>query len=330
MNGRSRGLAALVAVALGGCGPYAELGQKLDVGGTFSGEVWIAAAGPEARVLVLGEPAAGAATPFAFTSMAIPIAAGVSGWAVQGTIEGGPADATLTVVEKLRYALDDERGTPLLNRHGSTRESIDRTLSFGQRRSGEQLVLTGDATMAGTYVRLAQAMTRLVASTPADAACAFHLANLAVLSSQVRIIGFGSAGMSQYQTPATFQGTFTGSVRVAVRGTLSVTTDITYAGFSDFPGVRLDGTQTTHVNSGGNGYMSGVVAIALLPAAGSPELDGTIGYGPGANVGDAIQISGGSPSGGRYHVTLGGGGAVATVDPMASPSPSLATCLGLP
>jgi hypothetical protein len=330
-----RALCVLAAASLSGallsCGPYAELAQKLDVGLTIaSGETWIAATGSEVRVLVLGDPdpVSGAAA-FAFTASSLPIAAGVSAWATQGSWSGKATDPSLTLHERYLYRMADERGTALLNRHGTTRDDVSTALTFGQSRGGGQLVLTGDASIAGTYVLLTEAMANLGTSTSADAACAFHLANLAVLSSQVRIIGFGSAGMTQYQTAATFRGTLTGDVLVSVHGSLSATTNITYSNFADFVGVRIDGTQTTHVNAGGNGSMSGVVTFALTPQVGGaatqpPEIDGSIDYGA-----DAIQISSGSASGGHYVVTLAGGGA-ASVDPVAPPSPSVVTCLGLP
>jgi len=325
--------AALLSSSLTSCGPYAELAQKLDVGLVIvGGETWIAEIGSEVRVLVLGQPdPVSGVSAFAFTASSLPIAAGVSVWATQGTWTGSASDPTMTLRERYLYRLDDERGTPLLNRRGATRQDVNRALTFGQARGSGQLVLTGDASIAGTYVLLPEALATLGTSSPADAACAFHLANLAVLSSQVRIIAFGSAGMTQYETPATFRGTLTGDVRVSVHGSPSVTTDITYSSFADFGGVRIDGTQTTHVNAGGNGYMSGTVTLALQPQASPapPEIDGSISYGPGGGGGDSIQISSGSPTGGNYVVTLTGGGA-AKISPVAAPSPTVASCLGLP
>lgn len=330
---RAPAAALLLAAALGGCGPYAELAQKLDVGVTIvGGETWISAAGSEVRVLVLGPPdPAGTPVPFAFTAMSLPIAAGTAVWSTQGEWTGTAADASIALRERLLYRMDDERGTPLLQRRGATRSDVDRTLTFGQSRAVGQLVLTGDASIAGTYVLLAEALARLGSTSANDAACAFHLANLAVLSSQVRIIGFGSALMTQYKRPATFQGTTSGNVHVDVSGFSSVTTNITYTQFSDFAGVRIDGTQTTHVNSSGDGSMSGTVTVALLPQPSPPaqELDGAISYGSSADPGDAIQISNGSPTGGNYVVTLTGGGTT-KLSPVGVPSPSVPECLGLP
>lgn len=329
MSSRLSVLSALLALA--GCGPYGELGEKLDVGLVVaSGETFIAASGSDVRVLVLGNPnpLTGIAQ-FAFTDSSLPIAAGVAVLTTQGTFTGSASDPSLTLHELLLYQMPDERGKPLLNRGGARRTNIDTTLTFDQSRTGNQLTLTGDASIAGTYLLLPEAMAILGSTSASDAACAFHLANLAVLSSEVRIIAFGSAGMSTYRTSATFRGTRSGSVGVSVHGVSSVTTTITYAGFSDFDGVTVDGTQTTHVDAGGNGSMSGILSLALKPALSGaatnpPEIDGTINYGA-----DAIQITSGSPTGGHYVVTLAGGGTT-SVDPVAPPSPTVATCLGLP
>ena len=328
---RSLATALLLAGALAGCGPYTELAQKLDVGAVIAeGETWISASGSEVRVLLLGSPgSAGSPAQFAFTSMSIPIAAGTAAWSTQGTWTGSAADPSIALTELLLYRMDDESGRPLLNRHGSTRSDIDSTLTLGQTRAGGQLVLTGDASIAGTYVLLPEALARLGSSSASDAACAFHVANLAVLSSQVRILGFGSALMVQYKRPASFLGTMAGNVHVAVSGGTSVTTDITYTQFSDFGGVRIDGTQTTHVDAGGDGSMSGTMTLAFSPSPPAPELDGAISYGSNEDPADAIQVSNGIASGGNYVVTLAGGG-TAKVSPVGAPSPTVAECLGLP
>ncbi|HET6438653.1 MAG TPA: hypothetical protein VFG59_11360 [Anaeromyxobacter sp.] len=314
----------LLALLSAGCGTYAELGQKLDVGFTIAGgEAWISASPSEARILLLGPPDT---AQFAFTSMELPIAAGTAVWATQGTFTGGPADPTLTLHERYLYQMPDERGRPLLERYGATRSDVSANLAFDRQTGPEgQLVLSGDASIAGTYVPLSAALGHLGSASPSDAACAFNIANLAVLSSQVRIIGFGSAAMTQYRRPATFRGTVQGQVGVSVGGGTTVTTDVSYHQFSDFGGVVIDGTQTTRVNAGGNGHMSGIVTLTLSPAAPAPEIQGSVDYG---SDGDAVQISSGSASGGNYVITLAGG-ATTTESPVAAPSPTVMDCLGL-
>lgn len=324
--------ALAAALAAGGCGPYAELAQKLDVGAVIvGGETWIStapsASGEEVRVLLLGDPpAAGGRAGFAFTAITLDIAAGRAVWSTQGDWPGDPAAPTLELHERLLYQLDDQRGTKLLERSGATRQDVNRTVTLGQSRADGRLVLTGDASMAGTYVLLPAALAARGSSTVDDAACAFQLANLAVLSSQARIIGFGGVGMTQYSEPESFVGTVAGDVRVALSHKItSPTTDITYTGFTDFAGVAIAGTQTTRVDTSGDGSMSGTVTFSLQPEAPLPAITGTILYGPGD---DAIQISSGFASGGRYVVTLDGGG-TARVDPVGAPSPSVSQCLGL-
>ncbi len=331
--------APLLAAALTGCGPYTDVGQKLDVGATIlAGDTWIAATATEARLLVLGKPEQeGERAAFAFTSIALPISAGTSVRALQGTYHESRADGWLRLEETLEYRLADESAAALLSRHGSTRDDIDRMVTFTQSRAGGRLALGGgDPGVAASYVPLPDALARLGAGTPfgpdtpSGAACAFQLANLAVRSSQVRILGFGGPSMTQYSVAAFFKGTLAGDVRVYFNGSGA---DITYRDFADFAGVRIAGTQSTNVDWSGNGHMYGTVAVTLEPAplagGATPPITGTIGYGDRNGGGDSIQIHDGLASGGRYVVALDAGGA-ARVDPVAPPSPSVADCLGLP
>jgi hypothetical protein len=331
-------VAALAIVApLAACGPYAEVAQKLDVTTPItSGETWIAVAGPdrsELRVLVVGAPPEGGSAEFSLTTMQMPISAGTSATALQGTWREETRAGTATFTAARQYTLPDERGTPLLARRGVWRADVSRVLGVTVARAGGLLVLAGDPTLAGTYVRFRAALAALGASTARDAACAFQLSNLGIRSSEVRIIGFGGPGMTQYQTAATYVGTLAGSLRVSEQGFLDNTTTITYSGFVDLGGVRVDGPQITDADSGGNGQMSGTLAFALEPLAADgsvpPPITGTIDYGGAGNPADAVQISSGFATGGAYVIVLAGGGA-AKVSPATAPSPSVAECLALP
>jgi hypothetical protein len=328
------GGALLVALALGACGPYAELAQRLDVTARIAGDTWIAAVGPdrvEVRVLVVGKPDARGAAPFSFTSMP-----GASAVTLQGTwLEVGSAgDVTLRIAHT--YTLPDESARAPLNRAGAQRDDGARTLHVTVARDAGRLVVAGDPLLSGTYVGLAGALGRLGTATERDAACAYQLASLSVESSEARIIGFGGPGMLQYQHPETYVGTVAGTVRVSMSGFLQNTTRIEYGGFSDQGGVVLTGPQVTEADSSGDGHMSGVVTFALTPASLDPSAAGTpitgrIDYGGAGNPGDAVVISRGNPAGGFY-VTSIDGGATARVPATAvtAPSPSVADCLGLP
>jgi hypothetical protein len=328
------GAATACALAVAACGPYADVGQKLDVTTPITGgDTWIAAEGTEIRVLVIGKVVGEASAEASFTSMQMPISAGVSAFALQGKWSEDPGAGTATFRTERRYTLPDERSASLLARRGVWREDVRGTLQLTATVENGRLVLAGDPSIAGTYVPFRAALARLGTTTARDAACAFEVANVGIRSSEVRIIGFGGPGMTQYQTPATYVGIVGGTLRVAEEGFLNSTTTITYAAFEDLGGARVDGPQMTRADSSGDGHMSGTLTISLEPlppggAAGAPVI-GTIDYGGGGVSGDAVQISDGTASGGFYVVSLQGGGS-AKVSPVAAPSPSVAECLALP
>ncbi len=326
-------VAALLLPAAAACGPYSEVGQKLDVATPIAdGETFVAASGSEVRLLLLGSGGPGA--PFVFTSFDLPYSAGRSVWSAAGTFAEDPAAGALTLTELHQYTLPDERSVGLFSRRGAWRQEVHLDVPLREGRAPGRLAVAGDARFEGSYVALTPALAGLGAATARDAACAFQLANLAVLSSQVRIIGFGGPGMTQYSAATDYQGIVSGSLRVQVDGLFSSTTTITYRGFSDFGGVAIDGAQVIFADSSGDGHMEGAVAFALQPAAPAgaappPPLQGEVRYGVAGGGGDSIRISGGSASGGLYDVSLQGGG-VATVDPVSPPAPSVGACLGLP
>lgn len=328
-------LALVLVLALGACGPYAEVAQKLDVTARVAGDTWIAAAGDrtEIRILLVGKPDKDGVAQFAFSSLQLPITAGTSASALQGTwTEAGNAGA-VTLRLEWEYTLPDERSVSLGSRRGASRKASQRVIPLTVTRSGGRLVVAGDASIAGTYAAFGEALTQLGTATERDAACAFQVANLGVRTSEIRIIGFGGPGMSQYDTAATFVGTVAGSFRVHVSVNLpsfASTTTIAYSGFEDLGGALVDGAQVTSVGSGGDGNMDGILTFSLQPrppdGSAAAPISGTINYGSGA---DAVQITNGAATGGFYVVTLQGGGS-ARVGPVTAPSPSVAECLALP
>jgi hypothetical protein len=329
---RAAAIAGTLAAGLVACGPYPDVAQKLDVTTPITdSETWIAAAGTELRVLVLGRPAAGGDAEFAFAAMEMPIYAGTSAVGLRGTWrdDGGGA---ATFSARLQYTLPDERDRSLLARRGAYRDDVSRTLRVALTQGAGELAIAGEPALAGRYVPLRAALARLGSTTADDAACAFQVANLGIRSSELRIIGFGGPGMTQYQTAETFVGALAGSLRVSVQGFLTSTTTITYSGFVDLAGVRVEGPQITDVNAGGNGHMSGTMSFVLEPLAGgeaAAPIAGTIDFGGAGDPADAVQISNGTASGGAYVVALAGA-ATARLSPVTAPTPSVAQCLALP
>jgi hypothetical protein len=325
--------AVLLALALGACGPYAQLAQKLDVTARIAGDTWIAAVGPgktELRMLLIARPDADGAAAFAFTSMQNPpLVAGPSVLTLQGTWTEVGAAGAATLHGAHTYVLKDESSVALLSRRGAWRDDTQYAIPITVSRDGGRLVVSGAASLAGTYVPFVPALAALGTATERGAACAFQIFNLAIQSSEARIIGFGGPGMTQYSHSETYVGTVAGSVRISLSGGLTgSTTTIAYSGFEDFGGVRVSGPQVTKVDSGGDGHMSGVMTFTIMPISVDPAtattITGTVDYG-------AIQISNGNASGGVYVSSIDGGG-TAQVDGASSAVrfPAVADCLALP
>jgi hypothetical protein len=332
----------LLALATASCGPYANVAQKLDVTARVAGDTWIANGGPdEVRILIVGEPSSEGTAPFSFSSVYEPISAGTSVSTLQGTwVEVGSAGAATLVVEHA-YSYPDESGVPILQRAGTTRSDDRFQIQVTVARSAGQLVVSGDARLAGTYVALTEALGHLGTAATSDAACAFHVANLALLRSQGRIIGFGGAGVLQYKQAETYIGTVAGSVEISMSGDTSTTT-LQYAAFEDIGGVVVDGPMKTDANWSGNGHMYGRMTFKISPisasgTAGAP-ITGWIDYGGDArpwgpnDPANAIQISSGNPVAGHYVIAIDpiGVGGTAQVGPQDHPSPTVSECLALP
>lgn len=281
-------------------------------------------------MLLIAKPDANGIAAFAFTSMPNPPAvAAPAATTLQGTwTEFGSAGAvTLRVAHT--YVLKDESSVGLLSRRGSSRDDTQYTIPITVGRDGVRLVVSGADSLAGTYVPFVETLAVLGTATERDAACAFQIFNLAIRSSEARIIGFGGPGMTQYLHSETYVGTVAGSVRVSLSGGLSgSTTTIAYSGFEDFGGVRVSGPQVTSADSGGDGHMSGTMTFTIMPMpmdpAAASTITGTVDYG-------GIRISNGNASGGAYLSSIDGG-ATAQVDGAATAvfSPSAADCLALP
>jgi hypothetical protein len=327
------GRALLLALAVDGCGPFTDLAQKLDVTARIEGDTWIAAGSPDrsqTRVLIIKRPDSGGEAPFAFSAIDLVSNGGTIASRVttlQGTwSETGGGTATLRVAHT--YVLPEEIGTSIYSRRGTYRDDSPTTRSITVARDGAHLVVGGDAALAGTYVSLVEALGKLGTSTAQDATCAFWIADLGIQTSEARIIGFNSAGMYQYRQAETYVGTLTGSVRVSLSGTLNTTTRIEYADFVDLGGIHISGPQVTDADAGGSGHMSGILTFAFAPAAVDPSgvgtISGSINYGA-----DAVQISGGNPTGGSYLTSIDGG-ASARVSATTRPALTNADCLALP
>lgn len=312
--------------------PYANLGEILDATVSIAGTTWIAsvdtASGPEVRLLVVAGPDSPSGRTFIHTSMIgiAPVRKLVGTWSTDGA-------GTVTFAATTEYVLADEASKPVASRAGSRRLTVDVRQTVSARLEGGSLVLSGgDGSLDGSYHRLDRALSRLGTAGATAAACFFQAFNVTVVSSQVRILGFNSAAIAQYTSPATFAGEASGNLVISLTNLLSPLTDITYGSFSDFPEMVVDGTQMTKVNLSGNGFMYGTLDFTFLPvdADGKPlsPVHGSVSYGTPDGGGNSIRLTNGNVTGGSYTVS-GADGLLGMVEGSSPPSPSIAACLGL-
>jgi len=289
--------AALLGLGLLAClGPYPGIGDKLDGTVPVSGTSYIAVDAGAARILILAPIDAGTSAPFTRIDEQQPRAVET----FQGTWSGSndQVDFTANTV----FHLPDEHTKPVSSRTGATRQTLSPpvvTPATVALAAGEALELVGPAEVAGSYLTLLS-RTAMITGTDATAtACAFHVANLAVESSEARVPGFNSAGMTQYlNREEPFAGILSGTMTVQLVGLFSPVTTIRYTNYADFNGVVLDGVQVSSTNASGDGAMSGVVAFRI-DREGLPPIEGTADYGE-------VVLTGGNESG-NYRVTLDGG-----------------------
>ena len=247
----ARGGAVLLALAIGACGPYADVAQKLDVTARVAGDTWLAVAGPdqsEVRVLLVGDLLSDGSVAFAFTAMHMPISRGSTAITLQGrwTEVGSSGDTTLHVEHE--YTLPDEWQRRSFSRRGTWRDDVSRTIA---------LTVTRDARPASSSREIRGSPGLRPARRGARAArlrdrvgrrLRVPIANLGIRSSEVRIIGFGGPGMSQYHQAETYVGTVAGSPPGLAHRTTQLTTTIQYDAFEDLGGVRVSGPQITYAD----------------------------------------------------------------------------------
>jgi hypothetical protein len=307
-------VATLVLGAAACLGPYPGIGEKLDVGSQVIGTSYISVDGGAPRILIL-DLDGGSSAPFTRIDEHQPRAVET----LQGTWSGDLGGARFAT--DLAFSLPDEHTTPVISRNGATRMQLSPPVidqATVTSTDGGSVDVTGSARFTGRYDPLLEATARIAGTETLVTTCAFYVANLAVESSEARIPGFNSAGLTQYLNRDTpFGGILSGTVTIRLDGLFSPVATFTYANYADFEGVVLDGQQVSSTDSAGNGGLSGVVRFRIA-RQGLPDLDGTLDYGQ-------ITLSNGNESG-NYLVTLDGGTSV----PVASGfrNPSLEVCLG--
>lgn len=312
--------AVLLGVGLLAClGPYPNVAEKLDGVDLVKGTSYIALDAGAARILILAPFDGGRTAPFTRIDEQQPRAVQT----IQGTYSGETTNAlNVDFSSTTLFSLPNEASKPVSARMGASRHQLSPPMlskAHIENTTDQVLDLSGSTDVAGHFLRLLGRTALITGNDASSAACAFHLANLAVESSEARIPGFNSPGLTQYlNREEPFDGILSGTVTIGLVGLFSPVTTNTFRNYADFEGVVLDGVQISSTDTGGNGSLSGILGFRI-GRDGLPPLEGSVDY-------RAVTITGGNESG-NYLVRLDGGAEYPV--PTGRRIPSLEECLGL-
>lgn len=217
-----------------------------------------------------------------------------------GTFQDDGSGTAGTFSYAAGYYFDYEPELSLLARHGADRDDFDPPITepIVMQMDGAQMIMT----YQGEPRRLTSILDVIDAvdySTQEGAEDLFRLYNLPLFTSQVRILGFGSSGMTQYlDVTVPFAGTIENFLTVSVRDILNPKTDIIYVEFKDLTGITHDGNIFAAVGLSGSGMNDGNVSF---------RMDGNVARIRGDVSYADLEIRRGVAGGGTYTMTLDDG-----------------------
>lgn len=210
----------------------------------------------------------------------------------------------------------------ILSRRGAQREDFvtPRSIGISLAMNGAKLAATIDG-VAGTYTNIYDVIAGLDPESQSGAEDIFCLINLPLFTSQVRIPGFGGAGMTAYKNTTTFYSAI-GGAEVGSMFTIGINnvysmpdTTFMYTAFEDLSGIVYSGPQRTIVSLAGNGDMTGALDFTLRdgPASTDVAVRGKIDYenvkiengvaGDGDGTNSFYTLSFTSPAAGPFDVS---------------------------
>ena len=292
---------ALCALGLSGCDKSGihPLGRERDTLGVCPTPTvtWVRTTATATEVFIVGEPGeAGEPGCFAHAMIEHDSTTHME----FGTLvidQGGGATFAYTAEYDFQY--EPERD--LLARRGSIRIDHDPPISLPMTfvPDAAQMLIT----MQGETRRMTSMLDvidRLAGDTMQGAIDIFCVYNLPLFTSQTRMLGFGSSGMTQYiGGTASFQGAIANTFTVGVEDYLNPRTDITYLAFRDLDGITHDGNIHSVVNLEGNGDMRDILTF---------ELEGNVKRISGAMDYRDLKIRNGVAGDGVYQLTIEDGG----------------------
>jgi len=203
-----------------------------------------------------------------------------------------------------RYDFPHQTGVSILQRTGSYTTILDEPEVHAVNMS----VAAGELTLAvDGEDRHYQNLMTVLASIPDDttegATLFAQVVNVGLLVSQVRVRGFGGAGMTEYINQAkSFRGLVTGDFRIS--GDISpgrVNMVLEYQDFADFTGMWIHGPQIADISWSGDGNLAGATdfVFQLDPFDSLNVIEGSFDY-------EGCTVVDGFGNGGAGTLTLNG------------------------
>ncbi len=296
----------LLGVCAACLGPYQIIGQELDPLHSLGDQpTWIQATPQQTTLLVFATPDGGLSAPFTLTT----IARDQSTIIYAGTYTATATQVTLN--STLKYVLKNQNNLPVTSRDGAMRFDVDAGATYASTLDGGILTLTGNPPL-GSFASFPQALANLKATNQAEADCLLRVYDLTAISSETRILGFNGPAIIQYTTEAGFNGVLSGDVNISVESLFNPNVTLTYQNYSDFSGFVMDGTQYTHTDLSGNGWVSNTIAFSMTRPSSDggallPVISGAVGYGNADGSPPTVLISTGTPTAGSYTLSIDGG-----------------------
>lgn len=172
--------------------------------------------------------------------------------------------------KRTEYPLPENQPIPSLPRAPETANTtVEREIEFYREGSRLSFTVDGETKWFEEFGPIAQSLDPTVDEELTNFA---RMANVGLLVSQVRVIGFGSKGMTNYRTAKNFGGLMGGNLNVGISVSIDFNADATldYQEFSDVPGLTLHGAQLVKVSPKGNGNMGGGQLLSLARAKREP------------------------------------------------------------
>ncbi len=257
--------AALAALVLLGCnvGGYPDLGSELDnlaFTGSKNATAWMRTlADGSSELLVLGAAPEGRTAGFVLVTMRTDST---------GTILAGEYThraATLVLSATSEYTKTAEFDRPPSGRTGSTRTDFEtpEEMRFTLEETDGRLRLDGDDGTA-VMIDLWEVVSAIDPSTQAGMEMIARVYNLSTVSLQMRIPGFGGAGLLQYlNEPGEFVGVLGGRATIEMSSPTEPRAEILFFDYKDFPGMVLDGDQISKTDMSGEGTLTGTVRFSM-------------------------------------------------------------------